>query len=218
MHMTGKYAVPVGGGQFHVQLEGNFPDNAETRPPAYDVPYKMMLPKRGTGTNLLVPVSLSTSHAAFASTRIETMLVGTGTAAGVAAQQLVDGSVATVQDVDVAKVQAILVGVFDQQIHASGNTLPKYYDVAQAGSAAWNGRYTRVATGSYGTEYQNANKDCPNNQPCSLYAYADSWRLATEGKELFYTAGKQSLSPPLTGWVAADGALPAPVLTAGPMP
>ena len=78
MHMTGKYAVPAGGGKFVVQLEGNFPNNAITQPPAYDVPFKMMLPKRGTGTNLLVPVCLSTSHAAFASTRIETMLMGTG--------------------------------------------------------------------------------------------------------------------------------------------
>ena len=102
--------MPGPGGSFSVQLEGNFPKNAETSPPAYGVPFKMMLPKRGTGTNLLVPVCLSTSHAAFASTRIETMLMGTGSAAGVAAQQLVDGSVTAVQDVDVAKVQQPRIG------------------------------------------------------------------------------------------------------------
>jgi hypothetical protein len=157
---------------------------------------------------------------------VPSQLVGTGTAAGAAAQQLVDGSVATVQDVDVAKVQAILVSTFKQQIHADDPRptptptppapMPKYYDVAQAGSAAWNGRYTRVATGGHGPEYQSANKDCPNQQPCSLYSHADTWRLATDGKELFYTAGKDSSSPPLTGWRAADGKLPAPVLTAGP--
>ena len=126
MHMTGKYAVPVGNGtfprvpvgtKFVVQLEGNFASNSMTNPPEYDVPYRMMLPKRGTGKNLLVPVCLSTSHAAFASTRIETMLMGTGTAAGVAAQQLVEGSVAQVQDVDVSKVQGILTGVFRQKVH-----------------------------------------------------------------------------------------------------
>merc|ERR1711971_625821 len=70
-HMTGNYAVPSGDGKFTVQLEGNFPSNSETRLPSYDVPFKLMVPKRGTGTNLLVPVCMSVSSAAFASTRIE---------------------------------------------------------------------------------------------------------------------------------------------------
>merc|ERR1712070_459300 len=143
MHMTGKYAVPTGDGKFTVQLEGNFLRNATTTVPSYDIPYRLMIPKRGTGTNLFVPVCLSTSHAAFASTRIETMLMGIGTAAGVAAKQIVDGSVATVQDVEVSQVQSILVDTFKQHIHVDvpPTSLPKYYDVAGAGDAAWNGRY-----------------------------------------------------------------------------
>lgn len=119
MHMTGKYAVRGEDGEFRVALEGNFPNIPATRPPPYDVPYKIMLPKKGTGKNLLVPVCLSTSHAAFASTRIETMLMAIGTAAGVAAKQLVDGSVAVVHDVDVSKVQATLTQVFQQRIHVT---------------------------------------------------------------------------------------------------
>lgn len=83
-----------------------------------------MVPKRGTGTNLLVPVCLSVSSAAFASTRLEAMLMGTGSAAGVAAKQLVDRSVATVQDVDVSKVQSILTDVFKQAIHAGKGPSP----------------------------------------------------------------------------------------------
>lgn len=118
-HMTGKYAVPTNDGRFTVQLEGDFPHSGAAIPPAYDVPFKVMLPKRGSASNLLVPVCMSVSSAAFASTRIETMLMGTGTAAGVAAKQLVDGDVAAVHDVDVSKVQAILTGVFKQAIHAS---------------------------------------------------------------------------------------------------
>merc|ERR1712048_980600 len=82
MHMTGKYAVPTGNGDFVVQLEGEFPHNSETVKPSYDVPYRLMIPKRGTGTNLLVPCALSTSHAA----------LGIGSAAGVAAKQVVDES------------------------------------------------------------------------------------------------------------------------------
>ena len=71
--MTGKYAVPTAGGQFMVQLEGNFPKDQATTKPSYDVPYRLMVPKRGTGTNLMVPVCLSVSSAAFASTRIESI-------------------------------------------------------------------------------------------------------------------------------------------------
>lgn len=40
-----------------------------------------------------------------------------GAAAGVAAQQLVSGAVAAVQDVDVGKVQQVLVNTFKQRIH-----------------------------------------------------------------------------------------------------
>lgn len=118
-HMTGKYAVPVGVGKFEVRLEGNFPKVPATSPPPYDVPYRLMLPKRGTGTNLLVPVCLSTSSAAFASTRIEEMLMSMGAAAGVASLQVVSGAAATVQNVNVAEVQRILVDTFQQEIHAA---------------------------------------------------------------------------------------------------
>lgn len=120
MHMTGKYAVPNSdGGGFSVELEGNFPKTPETSPPPYDVSYRLMIPKRGQGSNLFVPVCLSTSHAAFASTRIEAMLMSIGTAAGVAAKQLVDGTADCVQDVNVTKVQQILEGTFKQKIHVN---------------------------------------------------------------------------------------------------
>lgn len=81
-HMTGKYAVPDGNGGYVVTLEGNFwPSIADGCPNAspaanknsYDVPYRTLVPKRGTGGNLLVPVCLSTSAVAYSSTRIESM-------------------------------------------------------------------------------------------------------------------------------------------------
>jgi hypothetical protein len=224
MHMTGKYAVPIGDGKFTVQLEGNFPHNPSTTPPAYDVSYKMMLPKRGTGTNLLVPVCLSTSHAAFASTRIETMLMDTGTAAGVAAKQLVDGSVATVQDVDVSKVQAILTGVFKQTIHADGphpppapsGPIPKYFNVTGAGDHAWNGQYMHNGTDGSAPRYQK--ESGADSSTFALYRFG-AWRLAIEGKEVFYVAsgvGSGGALPPLTGWAISTGTGPAPTLVAGP--
>ena len=76
-----------------------------------------MIPKIGTGANLIIPVAFSASAVAYSSTRIENMFMSVGTAAGVAAKQVVDGDAATVQDVDVTKVQAILVGTFSQRIH-----------------------------------------------------------------------------------------------------
>ena len=83
----------------------------------YDVPFNIMVPAAGTGTNLLVPVCLSASAVAYSSTRIENMFMSVGTAAGVAAQQLVLGEIDTVQDVNVTKVQNILTGLFGQRIH-----------------------------------------------------------------------------------------------------
>merc|ERR1719182_696902 len=113
-HMTGKYAVPVGNGRFEVQLEGNFWPSVGPHGNWYDTPFAIMVPKRGTGGNLLVPVALSASAVAFSSTRIENMYMSVGSAAGVAAKQLVDGSVGMVQDVDVETVQSILTGTFNQ--------------------------------------------------------------------------------------------------------
>ena len=92
--MTGKYAVPLGNGSYVTQLEGNFWPRAGP----YTVPYGAIIPKRGTGANLLVPVCLSASAVAYSSTRIETMFMATGTvsfssvlwAAIRAAKQLVD--------------------------------------------------------------------------------------------------------------------------------
>ena len=113
-HMTGKYAVPDGSGGHMVTLEGNFwPSIADgcnnpaspygpgtkSRKNAYNVPYDAIVPKRGTGANLLVPVCLSASAVAYSSTRIESMFMYVGTAAGVAAKQLVAKTAATVQDV-----------------------------------------------------------------------------------------------------------------------
>ena len=101
-----------------------------------------MVPKRGTGSNLLVPVALSASAVAYSSTRIENMFMSVGSAAGVAAKQLVDGDVSTVQDVDVTKVQAILTKTFNQRIHGPTGTdpsppappMPQWYEVTGAGS------------------------------------------------------------------------------------
>lgn len=70
-----------------------------------------MVPKRGTGCNLLVPVAVSASAVAFSSTRIENWYMSVGSAAGAAALQIVAGAAACVQDVDVEAVRSVLTGL-----------------------------------------------------------------------------------------------------------
>lgn len=227
-HMTGKFGLPVPGqpGKFTITLEGNFwPSVSKKTGNTYDVPYKIMTPKRGVGANLLVPVALSASAVAYSSTRIESMFMAVGTAAGVAAQQLVDGSVATVQDVDVMKVQTILSQRFAQQIHVTPppGPAPKYYTVKGAGSADWNGQYNLMKSSTLGLAKTPVYTSTVNAKHQIYYSGATShaasgWRLAVNGVEVFYLGGTNvDTIPPLTGWKIGGGAAPAPTLVAGPV-
>lgn len=82
----------------------------------YDVPLSALLPRRRDATNLVVPVALAASGVAFSSARIESMLMGTGAAAGVVARLAVAAGGA-VQDVAADAVQALLVGEVGAVVH-----------------------------------------------------------------------------------------------------
>ncbi|MCD7107725.1 FAD-dependent oxidoreductase [Rhizobium sp. DKSPLA3] len=69
----------------------------------YEIPYRAMLPKASQTTNLIVPVAISSSHAAFTSVRVEPTFMVLGQAAGAAAALAPSGNVSKVNVNDLRK-------------------------------------------------------------------------------------------------------------------
>lgn len=74
----------------------------------YPISYRSIVPKAEECTNLLVPVSLSASHIAFGSIRMEPVFMILGQSASIAAIQAIDENT-TVQDVDYDQLRVELL-------------------------------------------------------------------------------------------------------------
>jgi hypothetical protein len=73
----------------------------------YQIPYRVMVPKRAEATNLLVPVCFSASHVAYSSLRMEPQYMIIGHAAGAAAAMSIKSGI-PVQQISVPELQKTL--------------------------------------------------------------------------------------------------------------
>jgi hypothetical protein len=99
-HNVQRYVTPEG----DAQNEGNM----EVAVTPYQIPYRMLLPKKTQATNLFVPVCFSASHVTYSTLRMEPQYMMIGQAAGIAAKMVIEKKI-TVQEVNPAALKAILL-------------------------------------------------------------------------------------------------------------
>ncbi|MFN7930997.1 MAG: FAD-dependent oxidoreductase [Blastocatellia bacterium] len=90
-HNVQRYVTPEG----NAQNEGNM----EVAVTPYQIPYRVLLPKKTQATNLLVPVCFSASHVTYSTLRMEPQYMMIGQAAGIAAKMALEKN-SSVQEIN----------------------------------------------------------------------------------------------------------------------
>jgi len=118
----------------------------------YPIAYRALVPKTNECSNLLVPWSLSASHTAFCSIRMEPVFMILGQAAGTAACFAIDEET-NVQGINVIKLQAQLMA--DKQAIGSTGDSAIIVDSADARGVDIVGTWTSssATAGYYGSDY-----------------------------------------------------------------
>ncbi|MFD2876113.1 FAD-dependent oxidoreductase [Paenibacillus rhizoplanae] len=101
----------------HVSTEGGFYIRLAE---PYPISYRAMVPKRSECTNLIVPVCVSATHAAYGSIRMEPVFMILGQSAATAAVLALEAD-GIVQDVEYGKLQALLLAS-NQVLYTTGLT------------------------------------------------------------------------------------------------
>jgi hypothetical protein len=117
----GSYTIDSHNTQRHITAEGyvqNEGDIGVSTNGPYEIAYGSLVPKKGQGSNLLVPVAMSATHIAYGSIRMEPVFMILGQSAATAAVFAIDDNL-PVQNVPYEKLKAQLLK--DGQIlHYSG--------------------------------------------------------------------------------------------------
>ncbi|MGJ5818502.1 FAD-dependent oxidoreductase [Paludibaculum fermentans] len=125
-----------------VENEGN----VEVPVQPYQIPYRVLVPKKSEVANLLVPVCFSASHIAYSSMRMEPQYMILGHAAGIAAALAIRAG-STLQDINIPELQKKLKdegAVFEAGIEFQNQGLAairkRYAPAARKGPVPWGRR------------------------------------------------------------------------------